>query len=67
MRTDARDDRMLVFSKRFTLEAGDVARVSYPVRVVSAGAFVLPGTRVEGMYNPQLRAGLAPGRVVVHH
>lgn len=67
MRTDARDDRMLVFSKKFTLGAGDVARVSYPVRVVSAGEFVLPGASVEGMYNPELRSCLAPGRIVVHH
>lgn len=67
MRTDARDDRMLVFSKKFTLGTGDVARVSYPVRVVSAGEFVLPGASVEGMYNPGLRSCLAPGHIVVHH
>ncbi len=67
MRKDARDDRVLVFSKRFQMEKGNETRVSYPVRVVSAGDFVLPGTSVEGMYNPRLHARRAPGRVVVRH
>ncbi|MCQ2388098.1 MAG: MG2 domain-containing protein [Kiritimatiellae bacterium] len=67
LRHDARDDRMLVFSKRFELEAGHEAFFAYPVRVVSAGDFVLPGTSVEGMYNPELHARRAPGRVVVVH
>ncbi len=65
MRSDARDDRMLVFSKRFTLWKGEEATFRYPVRVVSAGEYVLPGTSVEAMYNPLLRAKLAPGKVVV--
>ena len=65
MRSDARDDRMLVFSKRFTLEKGNEAVFDYPVRVVTAGDFVLPGPSVEGMYNPELHALRAPGRLVV--
>ncbi len=65
MRMDARDDRMLIFSKKFKLEAGHAARIFYPVRVVSAGEFVLPGASVEGMYDPALHALRAPGRVVV--
>ncbi len=67
MRRDARDDRMLVFSKRFKLEAGHEARFAYPVRVVSAGDYVLPGTSVEGMYDPRLHARRAPVRAVVRH
>ena len=67
MRKDARDDRMLVFSKKFELEKGHEAKVFYPVRVVSAGDYVLPGPAVEGMYNPLLRARRAPGRIVVRH
>ena len=67
MRRDARDDRMLLFSKRFTLEAGREARFAYPVRVVSAGEYVLPGPSVEGMYDPRLHARRAPGRAVVRH
>lgn len=65
LRTDARDDRMLVFSNRLELKKDYEAKVLYPVRVVSAGAFTLPGVSVEGMYHPQLRARLAPGRLVV--
>ena len=67
MRKDARDDRMLVFSEKFKLEKGHEAKVFYPVRVVSAGDFILPGPAVEGMYNPLLRARRAPGRIVVRH
>ena len=65
MRSDARDDRMLVFSKKFKLEANGKVEFYYPVRVVSAGDFVLPGPSVEGMYAPSLHARRAPGRVVV--
>jgi len=65
MRSDARDDRMLVFSKKFTLAKGEVATFRYPVRVVSAGDFVLPGPSVEAMYNPELHARSAPSRLAV--
>ena len=65
MRKDARDDRMLVFSKKFRMEAKGEVKVCYPVRVVSAGEFILPGPSVEGMYCPALHARRAPGRVVV--
>lgn len=65
MRSDARDDRMLVFSKKFKLEANGKVEFYYPVRVVSAGDFVLPGPSVEAMYAPSMRARRAPGRVVV--
>ena len=67
LRSDARDDRMLVFSKRFSLERGNEARFFYPVRVVSAGEFALPGPSAEGMYAPSLRSRRAAGRVVVRH
>jgi len=65
MRKDARDDRMLIFSKRFELRKDHEAKVRYPVRVVSAGDFVLPGPSVEGMYSPELRSVCAPSRIVV--
>ena len=65
MRSDARDDRMLVFSKKFALKENEKVEFIYPVRVVSAGDFVLPGPSAEGMYAPALRARCAAGRVVV--
>jgi uncharacterized protein YfaS (alpha-2-macroglobulin family) len=46
MRSDARDDRMLVFSRRFSIAPGQKAVFRYPVRVVSAGEFALPGISV---------------------
>ena len=65
MRDDARDDRMLVFSKKFHLEKGKQAVFRYPVRVVSAGEYVLPGPSVEAMYFPDLRSKCAPRRIRV--
>ena len=67
MRKDARDDRMLVFSKKFTLEQGKAVQFRYPVRVVSAGDFVLPGPAVEAMYQPTLRSHRAAERLTAHH
>ena len=67
MRSDARDDRMLVFSKRFELEKDEEVAFRYQVRVVSTGVFTLPGVAAEGMYHPQLRARTGAGRVVVRH
>ena len=65
MRYDARDDRMLVFSKRFWMEKGNEVKFRYRVRAVTAGEFALPGVAVEAMYAPAVRARRAPGRVVV--
>ena len=65
MRSDARDDRMLVFSKKFTLAKGEEATFRYPVRVVSAGDYILPGPSVEAMYHPDLHARRAPDRISV--
>ena len=65
MRKDARDDRMLVFSKQFSLAAGQSVKMRYPVRVVSAGDFILPGPSVEAMYHPSLHARCAPTRIVI--
>ena len=65
MRSDARDDRMLVFSKRFRLEKGQRATFRYPLRVVSSGDYILPGPSVEAMYFPELRSKCAPGRIRV--
>lgn len=67
MRKDARDDRMLVFSKQFELTKGHEAKIRYPVRVVSAGEYALPSVAAEGMYNPELRARCGAARIVVRH
>lgn len=65
MRSDARDDRMLVFSKKFTLKAHEEVTFHYQVRVVSAGTYVLPGVAVDAMYQPSLRARTGADRIVV--
>lgn len=64
MRTDVRDDRFLAYSKRFHLKVGEEVEFTYQVRAVTAGAFLLPGTSVEAMYFPLVRARLAPERLV---
>jgi len=65
MRSDKRDDRVLVFSKRFTLEKGKKAFYRYAARIVSTGDYALPGVSAEAMYNPRHRARSCGGRVVV--
>ena len=65
MRSDARDDRMLVFSKKFHLKANEEVAYHYQVRVVSAGAYALPGVAVDAMYQPGLRARTGADRLVV--
>lgn len=60
LRNDARDDRMLVFSERFSIKAGEKIWFLHPMRVVSSGEFTLPGVSVEAMYFPQLNARSAP-------
>ena len=65
MRSDARDDRMLVFSKRFRMEPGMKAVFRHPLRVVSPGDYALPGVSVEAMYYPALNARSAPQRITI--
>jgi uncharacterized protein YfaS (alpha-2-macroglobulin family) len=65
MRSDARDDRMLVFSKRVSLNAGEKIKFIYPMRVVSSGEFTLPGVSVEAMYYPELNARTSPRRISI--
>ena len=65
LRRELRDDRVLGFSRRFALKAGECVTFRYAVRVVSAGDFVLPGPSVEAMYAPSVRARGASSRIVV--
>ncbi len=65
LRRELRDDRVLGFSRRFKLDAGASVKFYYPVRVVGAGTFVMPGSSVEAMYDPSLHARGASGRVKV--
>ena len=65
LRRDVRDDRVLIFSKKFKAQTGKSVRAHYAVRVVSAGDFVLPGTSVEAMYAPEIRAREPARRITV--
>ena len=67
LRTDVRDDRLILFSKKFNLAKGDEVVFFHPMRVVSAGEYVLPQVSVEAMYAPALRARACGGRVVSGH
>jgi uncharacterized protein YfaS (alpha-2-macroglobulin family) len=48
-----RDDRMEVFG---SLESGEVKKVVYAVRAVTAGKFTLPPVEAEAMYDPRIWA-----------
>ncbi|MGN0853741.1 MAG: alpha-2-macroglobulin family protein [Kiritimatiellia bacterium] len=65
MRADARDDRMLVFSKRFKLERGQSVRFRYLLHAVTPGRFTLPGPSVEAMYAPDVYSTCAPDQLQV--
>ncbi len=65
LRSDARDDRMLVFSKQVNFAAGETIRFYYPLRVITAGDFILPGSSVEAMYAPDLGARGTSSRLVI--
>ena len=65
MRRELRDDRVLGFSYRFSMEQGASAKFLYAVRVVSAGEFTLPAPSVEAMYDSSLRARGVAARVKI--
>lgn len=65
LRHELRDDRILVFSKAFSLTKNEKVAFHYSLRVVSAGTFALPAVAVEAMYQPELRASGGTGRIVV--
>lgn len=61
--TEARDDR---FAAALTLtNSRQGFRVAYMARAVTPGSFVLPGTYVEDMYQPELNARGDAGSVVI--
>lgn len=59
---EVRDDRVLVFIDG--VEAGPVS-FDYLARATTAGSFVIQGTSVEEMYQPEIAARAAPSRFVV--
>ena len=69
LRSDVRDDRVIVFSKPMTIKKDATgksqAKFFYAVRVITPGEFVLPGVRVEAMYAPEIKAQTAPMRISV--
>ena len=65
MRSDTRDDRILLFSKKFMVQHRKAYQYLYPLRVVSPGTFTVPGLSIEAMYAPEIHAVTAPTRVTV--
>ena len=61
LRADARDDRLLAFSRTVKGKA----RLVYLAQAVSPGDYVLPALSAEGMYDPLVRASTAPARLAV--
>lgn len=65
LRSDAKDDRVVAFSRKLKLSPHEKIRFCYCVRVVSAGEYSHPAATVEAMYVPSLRARTAAGRLVL--
>lgn len=78
LRRDLRDDRVLIFSRRFnkegcimsinedgTFNRRQIKKAYYAVRVVGAGTFLHPGVSVEAMYEPEIHARTAGGTVEI--
>jgi len=59
---EARDDR---FVAAIDARGGQTQRFAYLVRVVTPGAFAMPGAAAEDMYRPDVFARSAPGQVVI--
>jgi len=59
--TDRREDRMIVFAAL----TPKVRRFTYQIRAVNKGSFTLPPVTAEAMYNPNLRANSAAGKIEV--
>lgn len=61
-RREVRDDRVVTFFRR--IEPG-MYRVTYLARATSLGTFVVPPTRVEGMYEPEVFGRTAASSLTV--
>ncbi|MDR1545179.1 MAG: hypothetical protein LBU12_00380 [Deltaproteobacteria bacterium] len=61
-RLELREDRAVAI---FSLRAGQRTSLTYHLRAVTPGRFVLPPTAAEEMYRPQRQAVLASGTVAV--
>ena len=59
---EARDDRMLIFTKPISGEH----LFHYAVRAVTKGRYILPPVVVSGMYEPEIRGVSDGGQVSVH-
>ena len=59
LRHDARDDRLLAFSRTINGKA----RLVYLAQAVSPGDYALPPASAEGMYAPTIRGATAPSRL----
>ena len=63
-----RDDRYLAawsLSRGYNSLKNSTINISYVMRAVTAGDFLLPAIRVEDMYRPRYRANTAEGRVLI--
>ena len=63
MRSDIRDDRLLLFTG--TLHSTGPRMYIYLARAVTTGEYVLPAVEAEAMYDPTVRARGVPTKVEV--
>ena len=65
LRREARDDRVVIFTRPYDAKAGETLEFLVPVSVVTAGDFAFPGASAEAMYIPELNARAASSRIAI--
>ncbi len=65
LRREARDDRVVIFTRPYDAKAGETLEFLVPVSVVTSGEFAFPGATAEAMYIPEVNARSASARIAI--
>ena len=65
LRREARDDRVVIFTRPYEAKAGETLEFFVPVSVVTSGEFAFPGATAEAMYIPEVNARSASARITI--
>lgn len=65
LRREARDDRVVIFTRPYQTKAGETLEFLVPVSVVTSGEFAFPGATAEAMYIPEVNARSASARITI--
>ena len=65
LRREARDDRVVIFTRPYQTKAGETLEFLVPVSVVTSGEFAFLGATAEAMYIPEVNARSASARITI--